>query len=245
MKSFSRILLITFFLIAGASMQAGELEDILQKHFEAIGQEQLLKHNTMKLQATQIIPAAGFEMELALIFQRPNKMRIDGTFQGQAFAQAFNGSSGWKIEPWTGSTTPQDLTAEENQMTASQADFDGELYNWKEKGHHVALIGKEDLEGSDVYRIKLTRQNGDESLFFIDAEAYVIVLTRNKININGVEMESETSYANYKDVGGMIVPHKFETKIAGQTQMQMVVKAMEVDVPVEESLFSKPALKNQ
>ncbi|HXG91475.1 MAG TPA: hypothetical protein VNN73_03785 [Blastocatellia bacterium] len=37
-----------------------------------------------------------------------------------------------------------------------QADIDGALVDYKEKGHTVELIGKEELESSPVYKLKPT-----------------------------------------------------------------------------------------
>jgi len=157
--------------------------------------------------------------------------------------QAFDGQHGWSVMPWTGSTDPQDMTVDESKVIKDQADFEGSLFNWQEKGHKAELIGKEDVDGSPAYNIKVTKANGDIENIFIDAENFVILKGISKIKINGNETESENVNSNYKDVNGVLLPFTIENKTKGQTVSHFIVDKYEMNTDVNDSIFVKPVKK--
>jgi hypothetical protein len=124
-----------------------------------------------------------------------------------------------------------------------QADFEGTLYNWKEKGHKVELLGKEDLEGTPVYKLKITLADGNIETYFIDAENFVTIKVSNISKIQGNETESESYTSNYKDVNGALMPFSIENKVKGQTVSTVVIDKYEINRELNDSLFVKPAKK--
>src|SRR5271157_2304808 len=149
------ILIITGFLFGSYSgwAQEAKLDDILTAYYKAIGIEKMKDWQTISSSGKTI--AMGVEYPFKFYQKRPGKIRIEAEIQGMKMIQAFDGNQGWTITPWSGSSDPQDMTADETKEMKHQADPEGALYNWKEKGHKAELIDKEDLEGSQVYKIKL------------------------------------------------------------------------------------------
>jgi len=183
------------------------------------------------------------EFPTVLIIKRPSKLRVEAEIQGNKMIQAFDGTQGWSVVPWSGSSVPQDMTADEVKGMKDQADMEGALYNWKEKGHQAELLGKEDMEGSSAYKIKLTKANGDIDTYFIDAENYILLKTSSKVKIQGNEVESETLFTNYKDVEGVLMVGTISNKVKDQVVSQVVFDKAEVNIPVSDSLFMKPSHK--
>jgi hypothetical protein len=128
-------------------------------------------------------------------------------------------------------------------MIKDQADFEGSLYNWKEKGHKAEFIGKEDVDGSPAYHIKVIKADGDIENYFIDAENFVIVKVITNTKIQGNDSESENINSNYKDVNGVLMPFTIENKSKGQTVSQFVVDKYEPNLEVNDSIFLKPVKK--
>ncbi len=54
-----------------------------------------------------------------------------------------------------------------------QADFDGPLVDYKEKGNTVEYLGKEEMEGTKVHALKVTKKNGDVATLYLDADSFL------------------------------------------------------------------------
>jgi hypothetical protein len=172
--------------------------------------------------------------------KRPAKVRVEGTFQAITFVQTFNGKDGWSLNPFTGATDPQPFSEDELKSMRYQADMDGMLWNWKEKGYTVTFDGKEDMEGTSCFKIKLVTKEGDNFTYYIDSDSYIMIRSNTKIKVMGNETEADTYYSNYMQVEGMAVPAKIETKMNGQIAMTIVVDKVEFNTELDDALFEKP-----
>jgi hypothetical protein len=96
------------------------------------------------------------------------------------------------------------------------------------------------MEGTPVYKLKLTLKNGDVRNIFIDAENWLTLKVNLKRKTPGGEMEADQYVGNYKKVNGLMVAFSIETKIGGQTINQIVFDKTEMDVPIDDSVFKMP-----
>jgi outer membrane lipoprotein-sorting protein len=221
--------------------QEAKLDDILSTYYKAIGIEKMKDWQTIA--GTGKLIGQGMENPVKFYLKRPGKVRVEVEVQGNKMIQVFDGKQGWSITPWSGSSDPQDMTADDIKGMKNQADFEGALYNWKEKGHKAELIGKEDFEGSAVYKIKLTKADGDIETYFIDAENYVPLKMAAIVKIQGNEIESECYFSNYSEFNGVLMAKTNTNKYKGQTVSTMQLDKMDVNLPVSDSLFIKPLKK--
>lgn len=235
----SATFLTVLFLVLGNLLSAQSLDDILKEYFAAIGQDSLLKANTQKLTGKMI--QTGIEIPFIQMAKRPGKVRVEGTFQDLTFIQTFNGTEGWSLNPFMGVTDPQPMSEDDIKGMRYQADMDGMLWNWKDKGYTVTLEGKEDMEGTSCYKIKLETKEGDTFTYYIDSDSYTMLRTNTKMKVMGNEMESDTYYSNYTMVGGIAVPGKIETKVKDQLVMTLVVDKVDLNTDLDDALFEKPS----
>lgn len=238
MKRLLLVLLGVTLLSFGNTIIAQDLEEVLENYFETIGQDKLLKVNTITMNGN--IMAGGMEFPFTTVLKRPKMLRIESTIQGQKMIQVFDGENGWMINPMMGTLEPQDMDPETVKQLKSQADMDGELYNYKEKGHEVEYLGIDEMEGTEVYKLKLTRKDGDETIYYIDADAYVVLKATGKRKVQGVEVEGESTFGNYKMVEGIVFPFSITSGVAGQPSAQVVIDTVILDKPVADSLFIRP-----
>ncbi len=236
MKKIIIPLLITFMFIPQSFSQT--VDEILANYFETIGQEKLLETKTFSTKGKII--QGQFEIPFTSSHKRPMKFRSDASFQGMEIASAFDGEKGWSINPFAGGTEPSPMTEEQIDKMKIEADYDGIFYNYEEKGYTVEFTGTEDLDDIETYVIKLTRPNGDVITSYIDSENYVILKTVSKIKVQGVDTEAETIFSNYKYIDGILNPFAIETKVDGNTVLQMVFEEFTYNVDVPDSLFEMP-----
>jgi hypothetical protein len=228
------------FLVLGTTLPAQSVEEILKEHFSAIGQDNMLKLNTQRLSGKMV--QSGLEIPFIQMGKRPAKVRVEGTFQDLTFIQTFNGKEGWSINPFAGVTDPQQMTDDDLKGMRYQADMDGMLWNWNEKGYTVTFDGKEDMEGTSCFKLKLDTKEGDTFTYYIDSDSYILLRTNTKMKIMGNETESDTYFSNYSMVEGIAVPGKIDTKMKGQLMGTLVIEKVELNIELDDALFEKPAL---
>jgi hypothetical protein len=154
---------------------------------------------------------------------------------------AYDGKTGWKIEPWNGKKDAEALSEEEMKGILEDSDIDGPLVNYREKGNKVEFVGMEPVEGTDAYKLKVTRKNGDVSFFFMDTDYYVPIKIETKRIIRGAEREFETTLGDYKEVSGWYLPFSVESGLKGSPNKQQVTyEKIEANVAIEDARFRKP-----
>lgn len=233
------ILFSALMLVSGTFLSAQSLDDVLKEHFKAIGQEKLLKVNSLK--ATGKLLQGGVEIPFVQTAMRPDKMRVEGTFQGLTFVQTYNGKEGWNINPFAGVTEPQPMGEDELKTMKYSSDIDGMLWNTKDKGYTITLEGKEDMEGTSCFKIKLVTKEADAFMYYIDSDSYMMIRTNTKVKVQGNEVESDTYFSNYMQVEGLAMPGKIDTKMNGQVVMTIVTDKFELNLDLDKALFEKPA----
>jgi hypothetical protein len=135
------------------------------------------------------------------------------------------------------------VPAEESKDFEEQADIDGPLVDYKAKGNTVELLGKEPVEGTDAYKLKLTLKNGNVRTIFIDAENYLELKTESKRTVRGTEMELEGTPGDYKMVEGVMYPFTMENGAKGSAQKgKLTMEKIEVNPTIDETRFAMPAV---
>jgi outer membrane lipoprotein-sorting protein len=237
-RALTLILSLTFLFCVQASAQT--VDELIKKNLDAKGGVQKVKAiKSVKLTAKII--QQGLEIPLVIQQKRPRFVRVDVTFQGKSQTMAYDGESGWKTDPFQGNPDPEKIAGDDLKEAEEQADLDGALVDYKEKGHKVELAGKEDMEGTPVYKLKLTLKNGDVRNIYLDAENYLELKVNLKRKTPGGEIEVDQYVGNYKPVNGVMFPFSIETKVKGQTANQITIDKIEMDVAIDDSLFKMPA----
>ena len=218
---------------------AQTVDELIKKNIDARGGIQKLKA-IKSIKATGKITPQGLEIPITLQQKRPAMVRMDAVFQGKSLVQCYDGETGWKIDPFQGSSDPEKVAGDDLKDLQEQSDFDGALVDYKDKGHTVELIGKEDLEGTPVYKLKLTLKNGDVRHIYLDAENYLELRVTSKRKTPGGEVDVDQYLGNYKPVDGIMFPHSIESKVKGQSQNQITVEKIETNVSIDDSIFKMP-----
>jgi outer membrane lipoprotein-sorting protein len=224
-----------------APLSAQTVDEIIAKHVAALGGMDKLQAQKSK-RATGKLSVQGLDLPVTVSQKRPGMFRLDITLQGMEIIQAYDGKNGWQIDPTQGKKTAEPLSEDDLKEVKEDADFDGPLVNYKEKGNQVELVDKEDLEGTPAYKLKVTLKSGDVKYLYLDADAYVEIKEEAKRTVRGAEREFETVLGDYKEEGGVMMAHSFESKPKGATQSQKItLDKFEINADVPDSYFQMPA----
>lgn len=228
-------LLMAVFAITASNAQ--DAQELLDKYFETIGQENLLK--VKSIHATGNATQMGMEFPFEMILKRPDKLKMVFEIQGTQIVQAYDGETAWTINPMSGSSEPVDVTGPQADGLMENADMDGQLWNWKEKGHQLELEGTEEVDDMEMSVLKLTKKNGNIDYYYLDPDSYLVPKMKSKVMMEGSEMEVEVLMSNYQEVKGFIMPFTMEQRMNGQTMITIMIEAVEVDKEFEDAFFSK------
>jgi hypothetical protein len=185
----------------------------------------------------------GFEAVVVQENKRPGSVREEFQIQGMVQVYAYDGKNGWKIDPFGGKRDAESLGEEEMHSMLDDADFDGPLVNYQAKGNRVEYQGVEQIEGSDAYKLKVTRPNGDVSYFYLDTEYYLPIRIDTERMIRGAPQESETSLGDYKQVNGVYLPFSSESGGKGSSSAdrgKITFDKIEANVPLDDARFKRP-----
>lgn len=220
--------------------QEPSVDEVLSRYYEAAGGVEKLKSVMTRRMTGRMQVGPGIEAMFTLLAKRPEKMRMEFTVQGMTGVQAFDGDVGWTISPFMGQTEPEPMPADLVQTIREDADFDGPLLDYAAKGHSVELAGKEDVQGTETYKLKLTLKEGQVTYYYLDSEYYLPIKTEAQRTIQGMDINAETFMSDYKSIDGIMMP--FSLQIAGQgPQVQSLsIEQVEFNVDIDDKVFTMP-----
>jgi len=103
------------------------------------------------------------------------------------------------------------------------------------------MEGTEEYEGSEVYKLKLTRDDGEERIYFFDTELYIPIAMRMTVNsgpMKGQVIDAVSS--DFQEVDGVMIPFSFIQKVGGQTMLEFIANEVEINVPLTDEEFAFP-----
>jgi len=218
------------------------LDQILQKYYEAMGGADKRKSiQTITMTAKMVMGNGAVEAPATMKLKRPNMMRSELTVQGKMFVRASDGTTAWQINPFMGSPEPAKLPDNEAKDTLDNSDIDGSLYDYKAKGHTVELAGKEDVDSTSAYKLKVTKKSGRVEYQWINASTFLGIKTSTTVSQMGQDVEVESFPSNYKKVEGVMIPYALDQRVGGRSMMQMTMEKIEVNQPIDDAVFQMPA----
>lgn len=103
-----KALLAFTILVAGAvTANAQTGDEIVAKYIKTVGGMDKIEAVKSIRRTGKVIAGGGFEIPLVEENKRPNLIRQDITIQGWVGSNAYDGKTGWKIQPWQGKKDPE------------------------------------------------------------------------------------------------------------------------------------------
>jgi hypothetical protein len=244
-KTLASLLLTGF---AAAALSAQTADEVVEKYIQAKGGRDKIKTvKTLRFTAKMSM-GQGMEAPVVMELVPPeHKVRMEFTIQGMTGIQAYDGTGGWQVMPFLGKTDPEPMTGDDLKEAKENADLlEGPLYNYKDKGNKVEYLGKGDLEGTPVQKLKLTQKEGDVTTIYLDADSYLELKNETTRTIRGQATDIETTFGNYKQVEGLTMPFNMETKMKGAPGPQVItIDKIEVNVPIAANRFDTPKVEKK
>ncbi len=240
MKFFKTSILFAALFFAGtATLKAQTADEIVNKHVDAVGgAANWKKVNSIKLVGS--MNAGGVELPITVTTVDKKGYRMEFSMNGIVNYTILTPSAGWMYFPTQGQTKPEAMPAEmikdqEDQLDASM----DALIDYKAKGNKLTYLGKDEVEGTECHKLKVTHKNGKEETVYLDLTTFYTVRSVEKSTADGKETEEVSNMSDYqKTPEGIMFPMSIE---ADGTPMK--IKKIEINQPVDQNIFKPTEIK--
>lgn len=207
-------------------------QTIINDYIEAIGGEQQLKSiksvsNEMKMSIM------GQEAQVTLIQKEPMKLSLTISMSGMTLQeQKFNGEKA------------MNAAMGNKQVFTEGPEFDAlktqaEIFPQLSYGSYkLELAGIEEIEGITAYKVIVTPPSGKSQTDFYNITTNLLIRTLStQAGPGGQDITIISDISDYKEVGGVLIPHKIT--ISGATPQPMTMESinLRVNEPVDDTLF--------
>src|SRR5580700_1530959 len=217
-------------------------DELIAKNIQARGgMEKMKAIKTVRITG-RFEGGGGFTASVGQENQRPNLVRETFSLQGMTQVQAYDGANGWTIQPFGGKKDPELMGEDDLRDLLLDADFDGPLVDYKEKGSTVEDLGHDVVDGDDALRLKVTLKNGDLIYSYLDPDTFIEIRREIQQFIRGSVRERVVGLGSYKPVNGVMYPFSISQGPRNHPDEQTTtIQKIEPNVTIDPADFNLPA----
>lgn len=171
-------------------------------------------------------------------------VRVDASLQGLTVIQAYDGQTGWRVNPFEGRKDAERMGADESRALADEALIDGALLSANIKGSKVDYLGREDIDGTNTYKLRISKTDGTTFTYYLDPDVYLEIKILENRTIRGAEAETEYDLGDYERVDGVYFPFSIASgprNSADSDKQVITIASGAANVDVSPALFAMPA----
>ena len=247
MKKLNYLLLTVFVFMISTSFNAQTVDEIIENYIENTGGAENWQ-NVKAIKMSASINQMGMEIPIEMV-QSENKMYTKISIQGQEIKQGvFDGETLWSTNFMSMKAEKSDQEDVDN-IKNELGEFPDPFLNYKEKGFSVELMGTETVDGSDAYKIKLTKKpmlvDGEEvpnvSIYYFDSENFVPIMVHEEVMSGpGKGMIMESKMSDYQEVEGLYLPFSMTQGVKDQPGQPITINSIELNPSLNDSEFEFP-----
>lgn len=249
MKTTNFLFCLLFVCSAITTSTAQTVDEIIDTYFENTGG----KANWEKLESltfTGYLNFDGMKLPVSMVQTKDGLTSMSADIQGQKFYQTvYDGEVLWSTNQMTMEAERSDAEATTNYKMSIQ-DFPDPFLNYKSKGYTAQLVGKETIEGTETYKIRLEKKalmvdgksQPNVEYYYFDTENFVPIVVEEEVVIGP---ESGTigmsKLSDYQEVDGIYFPFSIIETAKGQPGGQAItITSIEINSEIDPSMFKFP-----
>ena len=236
---FARTILLFGALVAAVAAHAQLGEEIARKHAARAG-DRLAALTALRAEGRTFI--AGEVVPFLSLAERPNRLRVESFTPLRRVVQVYDGEH----PPWISHTevkagAPREMNAGEAKDSIANADFDGPLLNHAAKGYSVDYAGEEVIFGRAALNLLVMNKSDDIFFLWVDGQTYEVVKRTVYRVFNNRRVAVDTYFKDFREVGGVLQPHRIETESEGRTIYVMLIDRMVANpATIPADAFARP-----
>ncbi|MDP0497704.1 MAG: hypothetical protein Q7Q73_15995 [Verrucomicrobiota bacterium JB024] len=213
------------------------LPEIMAEYLKAQGGSSYIESiETLRLEGT--ITQDGLEIDFVQVKKQPDLMRMTFDLGPMELIMGYNGETAWQ-------TTRQRLQAKEltgaakKELVSTAAMFN-ELYQPHNPRIKRRYLGQDEFEGTPVYLIEVTLEDGAVHRYSIDQESFLDRRLEYTQLADGVEHTLEQRYYDIRPLDKLQLPHRVESYRDGERVSVVSIDTIQVDTGVYLPYFDPP-----
>lgn len=228
-KTFLSLLVIfTAFL----SLKAQTADDVIAKYVTAIGgADKWSKIQSLKVEGQ--IEVQGITLPFTMQGTHLKASRVDAEFQGSKIIDIVTPEKGWSQNPLAGKATLAPISDEELKTKVDDLDLQDPFINYKAKGSKVEFLGKDEEDGVEYFKIKITTKNNNDKTYYFDTKTYLVYKIESMTKQQGQDVKTIVKMLDYQTLeNGIKMAFKSD-----MGQMMMVTKKVTINPTIDEAIF--------
>jgi hypothetical protein len=227
-----KLLLFTTCIFVAGVINSQSLDEIVKNFTVANKYDKVGTKKTLKITAKMSM--MGMDIPVEMWMKNPNKFKSVTNMGGQDMIQVYDGVKGYIVNPMAG-PDPVEMTADQVKQAQRSNLFQNYVQDFLRNGQ-LALAGEESVAGKPAFKIKANVEGVDNMYLYIDKATYLLAKTSLDVNQGGMALTVESYPTDYTETDGVLLPMKTKTSASGM-EYDMVITKVEVDTPMEDSIF--------
>lgn len=229
--------------------QAQTVDEVIAKYFENTGGLDKWKA-IQNIKVTATGKQGAMEFPATIIQLKDGRQMASFSLQGKVIKQGvYDGTTLWNTNFTNSKAEKSDAESTENYKQ-DIGEFPDPFLNYKARGLKAELIGKETIDGTQTFKIKLTKKpikvDGTPSdnvvFYYFDAENFVPIMSETEVKSGPAKgLVAQTKMSDYQDVNGIMFPFTTSQGMKGQPGgFQMTASKIEINIKVDDQDFAFP-----
>lgn len=244
-KTVNTLIILGLFILFLVSVQfasAQTVDEVIDKYMAARGgKEKLNAIKSIYMEGSQEMMSA--EIAVKIIKEQNKLSRTEFETAGGNGFNLITDKEAWNYLP-AKMYEPEKIN--NPLLTAMQTELDiaGPLVDYLSKGYTAELIGKENIDDTTCYKIRLATKEGKNIFYWIETGSYMLLQSTqtdemNRDSGNNNAGRTFVMYKNYKATDGILFAHSIEIKNEnGEMQNSITTfDKIEINKPVDEKLY--------
>lgn len=189
------------------------------------------------------------EAKYKVYIMRPNYIRIDLIGKTNKLFQTYDGNNAWTFNQNIDPDKIDLMGFQEKERLVTEADIDGPLIDYKEKGHAVTLDGIEITEGKKTFVLLVTQIDGTRKRLYLDEKSHLVIKESTYRTIKGNSplatnlIKAESIFEGYTNYEGYMLPKLISTYIDGKLISILKIEHVKFNTINTIIFFAKDNLK--
>lgn len=222
---------------AASAEDLPEAADILDRFVEETGGVDAYDEIQNRVaNGTLTFAAAGIEGTATMYAAAPNRILMVMTMAGVGeIREGYDGTTAWDVNAMTGARIKSGAEAEQ---VARRSRFNPERH-WRDVWKTVETVGEADVDSVACYEVRLTPETGPAETQFYSKETGYLVRSSTTMTTQMGDVPVEAYYEDYREVGGIVLPHKVTQKVSVQ-EVVITFESIEHNVDLPADRFAVP-----
>ena len=168
----------------------------------------------------------GMTISIDTYQKAPNKILVEVSMgEMKLQKQVYDGIRGRSVSPMQGED--KELQGKELEEMKYQSVMFPEI-NYQGYGMKTELLGMEQVNGKDAYKLVITYPNGDTDTDYFDVV--------NGLRVRSIGQSGVKDFADYKTVDGILFPHSMSQEMGPQS-MKLTVTSIAINSKIKDEMF--------